>query len=279
MVYHNYHTHSEFCDGSGSLEEIAEIAFDRGFGSLGFSSHAPWVYPNDWCLREDRVDDYFLEIQRVKKLFKGRLTIYSGLEIDYVPEHGGLVFDPKDSRLDYCLGSVHSLGCDSKGVFREVDGSLEKMEELVAIQFAGDIKEACAEYYKRVAELSFLPIDILGHFDLIKKKNLESRFFDESAPWYLSLAKDTLKEVAKSDVILELNTGGMARAGLQEPYPSPLLLAEANKLGIRISLNADSHTPDGLSFAFEESLRLLKDCGYEEIQVLDQGNWRPQKIS
>ena len=36
----NLHTHTKFCDGSNTAEELVEEAIDKGFVSLGFSAHA-----------------------------------------------------------------------------------------------------------------------------------------------------------------------------------------------------------------------------------------------
>ena len=35
----NYHTHSVYCDGRDTPAEMAQAAFDLGFGALGFSGH------------------------------------------------------------------------------------------------------------------------------------------------------------------------------------------------------------------------------------------------
>ena len=35
----NYHTHTTFCDGSDSAEDVVLAAIDKGFSHLGFSGH------------------------------------------------------------------------------------------------------------------------------------------------------------------------------------------------------------------------------------------------
>ena len=35
----NVHTHTTFCDGKNSVEEMARAAIDLGFVSLGYSIH------------------------------------------------------------------------------------------------------------------------------------------------------------------------------------------------------------------------------------------------
>ena len=36
----NYHTHTDFCDGQNTPEEMAEAAAKKGFPALGFSGHS-----------------------------------------------------------------------------------------------------------------------------------------------------------------------------------------------------------------------------------------------
>ena len=39
MIRQNLHTHCTYCDGKNTLEEMVLAAIDKGFSSLGFSSH------------------------------------------------------------------------------------------------------------------------------------------------------------------------------------------------------------------------------------------------
>ena len=41
MFYSNAHTHSTWCDGKDSLEDMAQAAIDLGFTDLGFTCHSP----------------------------------------------------------------------------------------------------------------------------------------------------------------------------------------------------------------------------------------------
>ena len=36
----NYHTHTTWCDGRDTPEEMVQAALARGFAEIGFSSHA-----------------------------------------------------------------------------------------------------------------------------------------------------------------------------------------------------------------------------------------------
>ena len=62
------HTHSQFCDGKATMAQMAEKAADFGFVSLGFSSHSPLPYENDWAMREEAYPAYFDTYAQIDRL-------------------------------------------------------------------------------------------------------------------------------------------------------------------------------------------------------------------
>ena len=46
----NFHTHSVFCDGDNTLEEIATSAIEKGFTALGFSGHGFTPFDTRYCM-------------------------------------------------------------------------------------------------------------------------------------------------------------------------------------------------------------------------------------
>ena len=53
MLQANYHIHSDYCDGSNTLEEMVQAGIAAGLSSLGLSSHFPLPFANDWTMKED----------------------------------------------------------------------------------------------------------------------------------------------------------------------------------------------------------------------------------
>ena len=76
----NLHTHTTFCDGSASAEELVKEAIEKGFVSLGFSGHAYAPYGLSYCIRDEEA--YVAEIKRLKKKYEKELEIYLGIEED-----------------------------------------------------------------------------------------------------------------------------------------------------------------------------------------------------
>ena len=50
----NFHTHTNYCDGKHSVEEIVRDAVLQNISQLGFSSHAPLPLPTQWSLLDDQ---------------------------------------------------------------------------------------------------------------------------------------------------------------------------------------------------------------------------------
>ena len=120
--------------------------------------------------------------------------------------------------------------------------------------------------------------DILGHCDLVKKRNTGNRFFNQEDQWYRKEALEMLRTAKSKNVIVEVNTGGISRGATAEAYPSPWMLEQCFKLDIPLTLSADAHNPDHIDFYFSEALELIKYSGYREIYFFSKGNWHSQPI-
>ncbi len=274
MLLSNFHMHCHYCDGKGSPQEMFEKANRLGFVSVGFSSHAPLPFDNDFCMHADKLDAYIEEISALKG--HAETQVYLGLELDFIPA----VTTPSHQRweglpLDYKIGSVHTLEApNDRYPMLSVDGPHDEFLVLLNEVHGGSARSMITKYYQRVTELCELGgFDILGHFDLIKKHNKALGFFDESEDWYKGLALDALDAVAQSGVILEVNYGGMLRGATDDVYPSPWLLEEAKQRNIPIQINADAHAPHHLGVHHEHCQALLKRLGYDTQRILMNGVW------
>jgi len=277
----NYHMHNEFCDGEGSIEDYVRAGMERGFAALGFSSHAPIPVENDWTLNEERLGLYLTELERQRKKWNGRIEIYKGLEIDYIPGSQS----PEDFRwsrlgLDFAIASVHcTCPLERNPNYACVDSSENAIKWLLDNIYQGSFELLSEAYFARIAELVRLDgFDILAHFDVIKKRNSDGKYFSENALWYRRHVALALEALAASDKIMELNTGAICRNAMDVVYPSPWILADAAKRDIRIIINSDAHRPRDIDCYFEESIALCKDVGYNEQWALLNGAWTALSI-
>ena len=267
----NYHTHTTFCDGKNSLREMADEALRRGFSILGFSSHSMYPHAADWHMSAVDHQNYFDSVRALANEFSGKIKIYAGLEADYIP---GFACDfewaYKQFAPDYLIGSVHYLN-NKKGFFT-VDDKTQFVREGLFRLYDGDGKKAVCEYFSRQREMlksqKFL---ILGHADLIRIRNGEIKFFDEGESWYKKEIKATAKEAARAGVIVEINTGGIARGNIDDVYPSAEFLDYLRQAGVPVTFSSDAHAASNLDAAFDRAELAAVRAGYTEAAYLEDG--------
>ena len=80
----NFHTHTTFCDGHSTAEEMVKTAIEKGFTSLGFSSHSMFPFSSSWHIPVKNFEAYCEEIHRLKTAYKNKINIYLGFEADYI---------------------------------------------------------------------------------------------------------------------------------------------------------------------------------------------------
>jgi len=250
--------------------EYIEEAIRRGMRSLGFSCHAPVPFPTSYTMKEGRLPEYKAAIGALKTQYSDRIDVYCGLEIDYIP---GIVSpaDPVFSELglDYFIGSVHVGGTFASGEHWMVDSGHVNFAKGIEQIYSGNARAAVEEYYRRTALMvSETKPDIVGHFDLVKRSNAGNIHFDEGAGWYIECSEATLQAVARSDSIIEVNTGGLARGRCDSLFPSDRLLKRILELGIPVTISADAHDPTFLTALFPETAERLLQMGFREIYVM-----------
>ena len=257
----NLHTHTTFCDGKNTPEEMVRGAISLGLDSLGFSGHAPCPVPGDDAgMRAGDVPAYRAEILRLREKYAGQLKIFLGLEQDYF-------FFPNEEPWDYVIGSVHYV---QKGeACLPVDYSQEAFVRAVEQYYGGDYYSFAEDYYRLAGGVAQRTgCQIVGHFDLITKFNEGDKLFDTGHPRYVGAALEALDRLAERDVIFEINTGAMSRGYRTAPYPSPALLRAMRERNLPICITSDAHSAETLLHAFPQAAELAWECGYREQMVL-----------
>ena len=74
------HTHSSFCDGRNTVEEMVVSAIEQGFEVIGFSGHSYIPGEDYWTMKEKGTDDYKAEVKRVREKYGDKIEILLGLE-------------------------------------------------------------------------------------------------------------------------------------------------------------------------------------------------------
>ena len=89
---YNLHTHTTRCrHAEGSDEEYIRCAIEAGIKHLGFSDHAPYIFPDGYenkyrvqmCDGQSYIDD----LRALRQKYKDRIEISVGFEMEYYPDY------------------------------------------------------------------------------------------------------------------------------------------------------------------------------------------------
>ena len=249
------HVHTTFCDGKTPAPDMAKAAFEKGFVSLGFSSHAPQQFPSSYCMLLENEPAYKAQIHEVQAEYAGRMAIYLGLERDYYASVSA-------DGYDYYIASVHYLKHEDGIV--SIDGRAEPYLQHVNSHYGGDGLALARDYFALLRDFVVQDRpDIVGHFDLLRINNVRLNLYDEESPAYRSMALDALRPMAKTGSLLELNTRGVVRGYLKTFYPEAFLLKEWKAWGGEVIVASDCHDAPLLDAYFDEAEALLRSLDYD----------------
>lgn len=277
MILCNMHTHTVFCDGRNTPEEMADEAVNRGFKTLGFSAHTAYPFGSSWHIPAGKIAEYKTEINSLKDKYKGTMDIFYGFEADYVkgavyPDYRVLSrFSP-----DFIIGSVHYVPSGKKepAPLLTVDGETEEVAGWLSECFDNNEKQAVKAYFKALREMTAeCRFDIVGHADLIKKRNKALSFFNENSGWYRKEIKETAEVIALSGKITEINTGGIARGATDDVYPSPEMLFYLRKNGAEITISSDAHSRENIDAAFDTAVKTAQEAGFTSVLCFTREGW------
>ncbi len=248
----DYHTHTELCGhASGSTDDYISEAIKKDLAEIGFSDHAP--LPEG--LREgitmlpEETEQYIGLIENKKQIYRNKIEIKIGFEIDF-PITDAL--DTKyltDPRLDYLIGSCHYLG---DWAF-DHPGNIKEFEKR-------DINNVYGEYFKIITDLVRSGyFNIIGHFDLVKK------FGHRAKTDFTKTVEDLARLIALGkNLAVELNTAGI-RKPVNEIYPSRKIIEIFYNYNVPVTLGSDAHKPEEVGYGFSGAVKILKDAGYRKI--------------
>ena len=255
MTIANYHTHTKWSDGSGTVQEMIDAARKAGLKEFGLSDHFA-LTPGDpvsWSIRPESLGAYVAEILQVKESSKD-IAVRLGLEVDYFPETIERVKEClAPYPFDFLLGSVHFVDGFP------VDFSAQPWQDVP--QTSRD--KVWRGYWRLLrATAQSGTFDIIGHFDLPKKFN----FFPSAD--LRDEALSALDAISAADMAIEINTSGWDRP-VAEAYPSLFYLQEANRRRIPLMINSDAHATGEVVRYFERARQLAAAAGYTELVRFD----------
>jgi len=243
------HNHTPLCNhAEGEMEEFVQKAIEKKIDIFGFSDHAPMDFDEKYRMSFNDMQQYEKEALHVKSIYKDDIEILLGYEVDFLENH----IDERviNAKVDYLIGSIHFLdkwGFDNPEFIGEYVGK--------------DIDKIWEEYFfamKKMVQSGLF--NIVGHIDLIKvfkflpKKEIKL------------IAQDTIKEIKKADIVVELNSAGY-RKPINEQYPSSDIMELLAEFDIPITFSSDAHKIAEIGYRLDELMEFANSYGYTKCAV------------
>ena len=249
MIPSNYHTHTCFCDGKHTPEEMVLEAIRLGCPEIGFSGHSYTFFDESYCMSKDNTKAYIAAVKAAQEQYGDRIKIWLGIEQDYYSEES-------TQGYDYVIGSVHYVKKD--GAYLSVDSSRDGLIKKVQTFYGGDFYQFIEDYYETLADVyRKTRCQIIGHFDLITKFDQAGDLFDTRHPRYQAAAHKALTALLDAPAVLEVNTGAISRGYRDDPYPARDILDRWRAAGKKIIFSSDCHSKDHILFGYDLYQALL----------------------
>ncbi len=254
---YNLHSHTQFCDGRATMEEMAEAAAAEGFDIWGFTPHSPLCQLSPCNMKSGDMDAYLSEASRLKEIYKEYMEILTSLEIDYMsPDFGPHIDYFRNLPLDYRLASVHFVP-NQDGMWLDCDGRSERFAEYLKNGYRGDLRYVVEKYFEQVIlMLERGGFEILGHFDKIAGNAAIADPDIENQRWYEALVDDVVSHAVSSGVIVEINTKSLSDK--KRYFPALRWWDKIKTAALPVAINSDAHYPDKVNAGREEALKAFK---------------------
>jgi len=280
MNNYNFHQHSNFSDGKVAPEKYVNQAVRLGFSAIGFSEHSPLPFANNFSLKDENIDEYVFETDRLKEKMKGKLDIFRALEMDFIP---GISDDfdywRERCKVDYLIGSIHLVKPWGYDLLWFTDGPDSKIyDHGIDHFFDGNIQKAVKAFFYQTNEMiESQKFEIIGHFDKVKMHN-QNRYFTEDEVWYRKLVGETIELIKQRGLIVEVNTRGLYKKRSDSLFPDGYALKRVQESGIPVIISSDAHEPNELNSLFSYAKQKLIDFGFKETMFFEQGQWISKPI-
>ncbi|MBN1575882.1 MAG: histidinol-phosphatase [Chitinispirillaceae bacterium] len=268
----DYHIHTPYCGhAQGKTIQYIEKAIERGFDEIGFSDHLGRYYLThvqrrrywDWGMNERNITRYCAELSELRELYRDRISVKIGLEIDFVEGAEELLLPFLDHfAFDFFLGSIHCL--PRFGWKHLADYTVYNEEQVIAEYFR------CAR-----AALQSKRFHSLAHLDFIwrylrwPQSGAIALFEKEIAA--------TVQTALESGACIEINANGYLWSQLnipEGPDPFVMLLSHIRDRQAPVTIGSDAHDPELVGKSFADIIPVLHSWGINRCTTFTEGKAR-----
>lgn len=251
----NYHTHTSRCHHSiGSDEEYIQKAIAEGLKILGFSDHAPYLYPNGYVsyykMTPDEAPEYFSSLSALREKYKDYIKIHIGYEAEYYPAiwEETLKFWQNANSPEYMILGQHYSS-----------------EEFVPESIHNHSTDG-TDNNEKLLNYTNLVIDGIntGKFSYVAHPDVFNFFGD--ADFYRDNVKKLVLAANAKNLPLEINILGLRT---KRNYPSPLFWETASALNPKVIIGCDAHDPKDVANK-DDVLNALRFADKYKLNVIEE---------
>ncbi len=223
---YNYHTHTALCGhATGEIAEYIQKAIDSGIIRMGFSDHSPYAFADESALGQRMTStearEYVASIRRLRELYKNKIDIKIGFEMEYYPDKfPEMLSFVKSIGAEYLILGQHYMRGIYTGGYHVINGKATG-EDL--INYVKDVISAMETgvftYVAHPDMINFLGDEVLYEKEMRK----------------LCIASKRL------NIPLEINCQGIRDNRI---YPAERFWKIAGEVGCPVTIGLDAHSAD-----------------------------------
>ncbi|MEG0857095.1 MAG: PHP domain-containing protein [Terrisporobacter sp.] len=126
----DYHTHTIYSHGKGTIEDNVKVAISKGIEIIGISDHG---YGHlTYGIKRDDILKMREEIDLLNDKYKNKINILLGVECNILDDKGNIDFDEKlGKHFDYVMAGYHfgSKPTSPKGLINHADNYILKSKK------------------------------------------------------------------------------------------------------------------------------------------------------
>lgn len=222
---YNYHTHTYRCGhADGEDEEYVKRAIECGIEYMGFSDHAPFIFPDGYeipsHIRMADAQNYIESIKFLREKYARQIELLVGFEMEYMPAFfEQMLENAKNIGAEYLILGQHYIA--------------DAYPSGPASGSATDSVEALTQYTDCVCKgIKSGAFSYVAHPDMMK-------FVGEDKEYYKAV-KQVCETSLERDIPLEINLLGIRTGRF---YPNPRFWQIAGEVGCPVTIGCDAHTP------------------------------------
>lgn len=222
-INYSYHTHTALCGHAvGEMTEYVQHAIDCGIIRMGFSDHVP--YPFDDAggrgtrMLSSEAYGYVADIRRLRELYKNKIDILIGFELEYYPEKFQSMLEyVKKLGAEYIILGQHYMRGIYTGGYHVING---KATEQDLINYVREL----------ISAMESGVFTYIAHPDMINFNGNEALYEREMRK--LCIASK------RTNIPLEINGQGIRENRI---YPAERFWKIAGEVGCPVTVGFDSH--------------------------------------